>query len=418
MGSIRLVTEVPGPRSRTLSVQARESIAHPLVPGGQVFIERGEGAVVEDVDGNRFIDFIGGVGCLVVGHSHPHVVSAINEQVSRFTHTDFSISPYESYLQLAGRLSDMCGGGRKAGFFNSGAEAVENAIKVAKGATGKTGIICFENAFHGRTLMALSLTGRDVPYKAGFGPFAPEVYRAPYAAHDSEVERCLEVVSGLIQSNEIGGLIIEPIQGEGGFVPPAKGLLESLFDLCERANVVFIADEIQSGYGRTGSFLASEQSGIRPHLVVLGKSIAAGLPLSAIVGDPRFMDALVPNALGGTYVGNPVACAAALAVLDVMKDQDLVARARDIGARLEQGWGALASGGSSISSIRGLGAMIGVEFGSGDKARRVINRSLEAGVLAMTAGPKGDVIRHLMPLVISDDQLDETFDVFEAALRD
>lgn len=413
MGSIRLLTEVPGPRSRELAARSTRSVARPVVPGGEVFIERGEGTVLEDVDGNRFIDLIGGVGCLIAGHAHPKVTAAVDEQMRRSLHTDFSLIPYESYIALAERLSDLCGGERKAAFFNSGAEAVENAVKVARGATGRPGIVCFEGAFHGRTLMALTLTYREVPHKRGFGPFAPEVYRVPYPGFAGcGLADSLTALSQTLHDSSIAGVIVEPVLGEGGFIVPPPDFLREIATLCSETGTVFIADEIQSGYGRTGTFLASEQAGVRPDLILLGKSIGAGLPLSAVLGDPVWMDALEPNAIGGTYVGNPVACAAGLAVLDVIEQEDLLGRAREIGKRLVSGWTGL----PRVKEVRGLGAMVGVEFEDPSVTKAVIDQARSLGVLAMSAGPRGEVIRHLMPLVISDEELDETFDVFRTCL--
>ncbi|HLF70416.1 MAG TPA: aminotransferase class III-fold pyridoxal phosphate-dependent enzyme, partial [Actinomycetota bacterium] len=320
MGSIKITTKIPGPRSLELARRGLAAIASPLVPGGEVFAADGLGAVIEDVDGNRYLDFIGGVGCVVTGHNHPRVVDAIHGQVDAFIHTDFSILPYETYVSLAERLSAASGGDRKCGFFNSGAEAVENAVKIARGVTGRPGIICFEGAFHGRTLMGMSLTHREVPYKTGFGPFAPEIYRAPYAGFNgSTLDQAIPRIKGLFAEHSIAAVIIEPILGEGGFVPAEEGFLEALSRICAESGAALIVDEIQTGYGRTGSFIASDLVGVRPDIIILGKSIASGLPLSAVVGSAEWMDVLERNTLGGTYVGNPVACAAALAVLDVIE---------------------------------------------------------------------------------------------------
>ncbi|MEO7804030.1 MAG: aminotransferase class III-fold pyridoxal phosphate-dependent enzyme [Actinomycetota bacterium] len=419
MSSIKIVTEIPGPRSRTSSAGAATSIARPLVPGGKIFAASGEGALLTDVDGNRFIDFIGGVGCLVAGHSHPRVVKAVHDQVDAFMHTDFSLLPYQSYIDLATRLSQLCGGGRKAGFFNSGAEAVENAVKVAKAATGRSGIVCFEGAFHGRTLMAMSLTHRDVPYKDGFGPFAQQVYRAPYAGlFGASLKDSVDALTAIFAQHEIAGVIVEPVLGEGGFLPAAEGFLETIATMCNKHGSVFIADEIQSGYGRTGTFLATDRLGVRPDLITLGKSIASGLPLSAIVGDERWLDALSPNTLGGTYVGNPVACAAALAVLDVIDDERLVDRAKLIGEQLFEGWTKIAASGSVIREVRGLGAMVGVCFNDAKTTADVIAKALQRGVLSMSAGREGDVLRHLMPLVITDDQVAEALEIFGACVEE
>lgn len=394
------------------------AIPRPLTPYGKVWAARGEGAVLEDVDGNRFIDMIGGVGCLVAGHSHPKVVEGIVAQTRLFTHTDFSLIPYEGYTRLAERMSELCGGGRKVGFFNSGAEAVENAVKIARAATGRPGIICFEGAFHGRTFMSMSLTHREAPYKMGFGPFVPEVHRAPYPGFDgATLDDSLSAVEKIMSSHQVAGAIVEPVLGEGGFMPAAEGFLAGLAGLCDLNGAVLIADEIQSGYGRTGAFLASDHSGVRPGLVTLAKSIASGLPLSAVVGDPRWFDALPQNALGGTYVGNPVAQAAAHAVLDVIEGEGLLARAKAIGEALTHGWNRISEGTHLIVQVRGLGAMVGVVFRDAAVADAVIDGALQRGVIAMKAGRDGDVIRHLMPLVITDEQIEEALQVFAAAVR-
>lgn len=419
MNSIRLVTDIPGPTSRALAQRAGLSVAAPLVPYGEVFAAGGQGAILEDVDGNRFIDLIGGVGCLITGHSHPEVVDAIKHQTERFIHTDFSLIPYEPYVELAERLSALCGGDRKAGFFNSGAEAVENAVKVAKKATGRTAIICFEGAFHGRTLMAMTLTAREVPYKQGFGPFASDVHRAPYPGFgNATLASSLEEVDRLMLSEQVAGLIVEPVLGEGGFIVPPPEFLPALAKMCRDHGAMFIADEIQSGYCRTGTFLASEQVGVTPDLVVLGKSIACGLPLSAIVADPAWIDRLPSNSLGGTYVGNPVACAAALAVLNVIEQERLIERAVMIGDLLRDSWERLASQGPAIAEVRGAGAMIGVEFEDPAVSDRVVRAALKRGVMSMRAGPDGRVIRHLMPLVITEGQVSEAMAVFESSLSD
>lgn len=419
MGSIQLKTEVPGPKSRALMKRSALVQPAPLVPYGQVFAKGGSGAVLEDVDGNRFIDLIGGVGCLITGHNHPGVQAAVVEQASRFLHTDFSLVPYESYVELAERISVLCGGDRKVGFFNSGAEAVENAVKVAKRATGRQGIVCFEGAFHGRTMMAMTLTHREVPYKDGFGPFAAEVYRAPYAGFEgASLEDSLGAVETLLSESQIAGVIVEPVLGEGGFVVPPQGFLPGLFDLCERTGTLLIADEVQSGYGRTGNFLAADASGVRPHLVTLGKSIASGLPLSALVADAEPIDRLPSNSLGGTYVGNPVACAAGIAVLEAIEREGLMERAVAVGRALTTGWEKLAARLESVVEVRGMGSMVGVELSESGSAQLVAGAAVGRGLLCMAAGSQGKVIRHLMPLVITDDQIEEAFGVFEEVLED
>jgi 4-aminobutyrate aminotransferase / (S)-3-amino-2-methylpropionate transaminase / 5-aminovalerate transaminase len=418
MPSIRLVTEIPGPRSRALAEQARSWVASPVAPGDDIFAARAGGTVIEDVDGNRYLDFTGGVGCLAVGHGHPKVVEAVRRQAEHFLHTDFSVLAYESYAALAERIASATGGGRKVAFFNSGAEAVENAVKVARGASGRPAIVCFEGAFHGRTLLTMTLTAREVPVKKGFGPFAPEVYRAPYPGlHGATLEASLGAVETFLAEQAVAGVIVEPVLGEGGYVVPPPEFLQGIERLCRSAGAAFIADEIQAGYGRTGRFLASDHSGVRPDIVVLGKSIASGLPLSAVAGDPAWTDALAPHALGGTYVGNPVACAAGLAVLDVIEEEGLIERARAMGARLVEGWRKIAARTGAVRDIRALGSMVGVEFEDAATGGRVAEAARQRGVLVLTAGD-GSVIRHLMPLVTTDEQFDEAFGAFDAAVEE
>jgi 4-aminobutyrate aminotransferase/(S)-3-amino-2-methylpropionate transaminase len=420
MASIRLVTEIPGPRSRALAERGRASVAGPVAPGNDLFAARAGGAVIEDVDGNRFLDFTGGVGCLATGHCHPAVVEAVRTQAERFLHTDFSVVAYEGYVALAERIAAATGGNRKVAFFNSGAEAIENAVKIARGASGRPGVVCFQGAFHGRTLLAMTLTAREVPVKQGFGPFAPEVYRAPYPGlRGATLQESLSAVDALLGEHQVAAVVVEPVLGEGGFVIPPPGFLQGIERLCREAGTAFVADEIQAGYGRTGRFLASDHSGVRPDLVVLGKSIASGLPLSAVAGDPGWTEKLAPHALGGTYVGNPVACAAGLAVLDVIEREGLVERATVIGNRLLEGWRKIAAQSSGgVREVRGLGSMVGVELEDAALAGRIVEGARQRGVLLLTAGEDGRVVRHLLPLVTTDAQLDEAFGVFEAVVEE
>lgn len=416
--SIHLATAVPGPRSKELAARAQSSVAHPVAPSGETpFIVRGRGALVEDVDGNRLLDFIGGLGCLMVGHAHPAVVDAVAEHSRRFLHTDYAVIPYEEYQTLAELIAERFGGGRKVAFFNSGAEAVENAVKVARAMTGRPGIVCFEGAFHGRTNLALALTHREDPYKKGFGPFVPEIYRLPYpgfgGATMDDFEQAAAAVFG---EHQIAAAIVEPELGEGGYVVPPREFLPRLERIVDDHGSLLIADEIQAGYGRAGAFLASSLSGVTPDLVTLGKPIAAGLPLSAVVGPPELMDPLKFSALGGTYPGNPVALAAGIAVLSVVEEEGLIERATQIGERLTSFWQAVAGEHRGlITDIRGLGSMVGVEFADREALGRLRSAALSAGVLTVTAGAEARVLRHLMPLVMTDDQLDEAFQVFSWA---
>ncbi|HEY4938818.1 MAG TPA: aspartate aminotransferase family protein [Actinomycetota bacterium] len=418
MGSIRIVSDIPGPRSRSVTAAAPAWVARPLAPDPQsVAIARGGGAVVEDVDGNRYLDMVGGLGCLAVGHAHPRVVEAVREQAARFLHTDYSVIPYDLYHRLAEGVSRHCGGERKVAFFNSGAEAIENAVKIARAVTRRPGIVCFEGAFHGRTNLTLALTHREVPYKQGFGPFTPEIYRLPYPGFEGATMESFEKAAReLFGRHDIAAAVVEPVLGEGGFIVPPPEFLPMVKWFTKEFGALLVADEIQTGYGRTGMFLASERRAVRPDLVALGKSIASGLPLSAVAGDPDVMDALAPGTLGGTYVGNPVALAAGIAVLEIIDEGNLVDRAKRLGDLITTGWTAIATAVPGlIGDIRGLGSMVGVEFRDRETLARLRSTAMQLGVLTVTAGKEAKVLRHLMPLVITDDQLAETFAVFNEA---
>jgi 4-aminobutyrate aminotransferase / (S)-3-amino-2-methylpropionate transaminase / 5-aminovalerate transaminase len=430
VGTINIVTEIPGPKSKALGDRKAKVVADPIDLHVPVFIDEGHGASFTDVDGNTFLDFSGGLGCLVVGHSHPRIVEAVKRQAERFSHTDFSVVPYESWVELAERLVFLTGGGdRKAVFFNSGAEAVENAVKIAKSATGRSAVICFENAFHGRTLMAMSLTSRLTPYKAGFGPFAPEVYRLsfPYSyrsPHGDEAGKAaLEAIERafvtMVDPRNVAAVVVEPVQGEGGFVVPTADFLPGLQELCRRHGIVLIADEVQTGCGRTGRFLASEHWGIEPDLVILAKAMGAGYPISAVIGRADLMDAPGPSAIGGTYIGNPVACAAANAVLEVIEEEGLVERASHLGKVIRERWEEVARDVPAVGEIRGVGAMVGVEMVKDRGTRepdpelvsRLIGNAAQRGVVAVSCGIYKNVVRHLVPLVIRDEELEEGLDV-------
>ncbi|MBW3591877.1 MAG: aspartate aminotransferase family protein [Actinobacteria bacterium] len=416
-GSISVRTAVPGPRSQELAKSAAKSVAAAVLPYGTVFVTRGRGALVEDVDGNVLADFTAGLGCLTVGHSHPHVVAAIKAQAARFLHTDYSVSSYESYADLADRLAWLCGGERKVALFNSGAEAVENSVKIARYVTGKPKMVCFEGAFHGRTHMALSLTAREAPLKTGFGPFSPDIVRLPYPGYNQATMQDFEAAATeAFAADEIAAAIVEPMLGEGGFVVPPRGFLERLKRICRSHNSLLIADEIQTGYGRTGKFLASSHSTAVPDIVLLGKSIAGGLPLSAVIGHADLMDRLPEGSLGGTYIGNPLAIAAALAVLDVIEEERLTRRSADIGHRLKTFWRRQVKAGL-VDNVRGMGSMVGAQFHSPEDLKSFRARALEGGVIAVGAGTEGKVLRHLIPAVITDEHLDDCLGVFDSAIR-
>jgi 4-aminobutyrate aminotransferase/(S)-3-amino-2-methylpropionate transaminase len=435
--SIRMLTEIPGPRSRAILQRKAQVVSDPLDLHVPAVIDHAEGARFTDVDGNTLLDFSGGLGCHLVGYSHPKVVEAVRHQAARFSHTDFSVIPYEVYVELAERLVALAGiPEAKVALFNAGAEAVENAVKFARAATGRPGILCFEGAFHGRTLLAMSLTSRYKPYKSGFGPFAPEVYRLPYpypyrSAHPDEAGKlALEAIDRALQTmidpSSIAAAIVEPVQGEGGFVVPTQDFLRGLAEMCRRHGILLIADEVQSGCGRTGRFLASEHFGFEPDLVVLAKALADGYPLSAVVGRKEVMDAPGPSAIGGTYVGNPVGCAAAIAVLQVIEEEGILQRAEQVGKTLRARWEEVAQTVPQIGEVRGVGAMVGVEFvkdrdtkePDGAFVGALISDAMNDGVAAVSCGPYHNVVRHLMPLVITDEELDEGLDVLaEAATK-
>jgi len=427
--TIQMLTELPGPKSRALIERKERVVCDPIDLHVNAVIDHAEGAVITDVDGNRMIDFSSGLGCHLVGYSHPRVVDAVQTQAARFSHTDFSVVPYESYIELSERLVAKVEGDRKVALFNSGAEAVENAIKFARSATGRPAIISFEGAFHGRTLMTMSLTSRHRPYKTGFGPFAPEIYRVPfsypYRAQEPErsgteaLEALKRAFTTMVDPANVAAIIFEPQQGEGGFIVPALEFLPGVQALAREHGILTIADEIQSGCGRTGRFLASEHFGLDPDIVVLGKALGGGFPLSAVVGRREVMDAPGPSAIGGTYVGNPVACAAANAVLQIIDDEGLIERADVVGKTLRARWEELATRIPEVGEIRGLGAMIGVEMvkdrGSkepdGDYVGRLMAETQKRGLITVGCGMYHNVLRHLVPLVITDEQLDESLDV-------
>lgn len=440
MGYIKLMTEIPGPKSREVLAKHERYVARGLALGFPAAISEARGALLTDVDGNRFIDLAGGVGVLNVGHSDPEVVGAARDQLERFVHTDYTVAPYALYGELAGRLAGLVPGGEKAAFFNSGAEAVENAIKMARAHTGRKAVISFEGGFHGRTWMALALTSKTTPYKQGFLPLAGEVYRIPYAYPYrppvepgdgvSFGEACAglldNVFSSHVAADDVAALIVEPVLGEGGFVVPPNDYLPALKRRCEERGIVFIADEVQAGFGRTGKMFAVEHSGVEPDLVILAKSLAAGFPLSAVVGRAEVMDAPREGALGGTYPGNPVALASAMAVLDKLEGGDLLRRSREIGERIRARFSSLAERVDLIGDVRGLGSMVAVEFVrnrvSKEPAKGEVGEMLklaaERGVLVLSAGVEANCLRFLAPLVITDEQLDEALDVLEGCVEE
>ena len=431
--TIELKTEIPGPRSSEIGERIAAAVASPLAITFPVVAASARGATLTDVDGNTFIDFAGGVGCLNVGHGHPDVLAAAHEQLDRFVHTDFTIVPYESYATLAERLAERApiSGPVKAAFFNAGTEAVENAVKFARAFTGRPAVIGFEGGFHGRTLLSLSLTSKVHPYKAGLGPFAPEVYRVPFPHpyRGISVEDALAALerafTTVVAAETVAAIVLEPVQGEGGFIVAPPEFVAGVRKLCDTHGIVLVADEVQTGFGRTGRFFGIEHSGVEPDLICVAKSIAAGLPLSGVVGRAEIMDAPVVGGVGGTFVGNPVAQAAALAVLDVIEEEGLVERSASIGETIRARMLAWQERWPAIGDVRGLGSMLAIELvadpatrkPSKELANRVTEEALQRGLLLITCGVYGNCIRVLVPLVIEDAQLEEALGAWEEALE-
>jgi 4-aminobutyrate aminotransferase/(S)-3-amino-2-methylpropionate transaminase len=431
--AIELRTEIPGPRSREIIERKERVVADPLGLYLPIMIAEGRGATVTDVDGNSFVDFTGGVGCLNVGHAHPRVVAAVQEQAARFFHTDFTIVPYEIYVDYAERLTALApfSGPTKAAFFNAGTEAVENAVKFARGYTRRPAVIGFEGGFHGRTLLSLTLTSKTHPYKAGLGPFAPEVYRVPFpdeyrgiTGRDAlgALERSF---STQVAAETVAAIVVEPVQGEGGFIPAPQEFMDGLRAICDREGILLVVDEVQTGFGRTGRMFAIEHYGVEPDLMTVAKSIAGGLPLSGVVGKAEIMDSLWDNAVGGTYVGNPVTLAAACAVLDVFEEERLVERARRIGDTVRSRMLAWQERFEAIGDVRGIGAMLAVEYVEDREtkepapgiASRVAEEAAVRGLLLLKAGVHSNCNRVLCPLVITDAELEEGLGAWEEALE-
>ena len=412
---IELKTEIPGPRSREILERLRTSVAAPLSITFPIAAAEARGATLTDVDGNTFVDFAGGVGCLNVGHSHPHVVQAAQEQLDRFSHTDFTVVPYEVYATLSERLLRLAplGGPAKAAFFNAGTEAVENAVKFARAYTGRPAVIAFEGAFHGRTYLSLALTSKTRPYKEGLGPFAPEVYRVPF--NDAGAIR--SAFKTLVAAEDVAAIVFEPVQGEGGFIPATQEFVEGVRAICDEHGIVMVCDEVQSGFARTGRFFAIEHFGVTPDLITVAKSIAMGIPLSGVLGKSEIMDAPQEGGVGGTYVGNPVAQAAAVAVLDVIEDEGLVERSAAIGDTIRSRMLAWQERWPAIREVRGLGSMLAIELADAELASDVVQAALERGLLLLKAGVTGNAIRVLVPLVIGDAELDEALGAWEQALE-
>lgn len=435
--AIKLKTKVPGPRSLALMKERQAAVARGPFHVTPVFIARAAGATIEDVDGNRFLDFAAGISVVNVGHLNSAVVGAVREQTGKFLHAGFNVTPYENYIRLCEKLNSafqrLNSVPAKSFLANSGAEAVENAIKIARAATGRQAIICFDHAFHGRTYMAMTLTSKFKPYKYGFAPFNAEVYRAPFPyayrwPSAAVVEECFQEFLNLAQSQlsptQIAAVIFEPVLGEGGFVPMPAEFARKLRAFCDEHKIVLIADEIQTAFGRTGTLFACEQFDVAPDLLIAAKSLGGGLPVSAVTGRAEIMDAPIEGGIGGTFGGNPLACAAALAVFDSVESGELLANARRIASSLQEWLAAWKGKYELIGDIRGLGPMQGIEFVKSRKtkephpetAKALVRYAYEHGVICMTAGTYSNVLRLLMPLTITSEELQEGLAVLEAGL--
>jgi 4-aminobutyrate aminotransferase/(S)-3-amino-2-methylpropionate transaminase len=411
----------------------RNAVARGVSTIHDIVAERASGAILWDVEGREFIDFIGGIGVLNLGHSHPRIVAAVNKQLERFTHTSFQVAIYDSYVELAERLCAIAPGtfAKKAFFVSTGAEAVENAVKIARGFTKRSGVITFRHGYHGRTLLTLAMTGKVAPYKQpSFGPYPSDVYQIafPSALHGVSPEAALAELQDLfgaqIAPDRVAAIVIEPVQGEGGFVPAPPAFLRALRAIADQHGIVLVFDEIQSGFGRTSKMFASEYAGVVPDLMTVAKSLAGGLPLAGIVGRAEIMDGPEPGGLGGTYAGSPLACAAALATLDAFEEEHILERAVALGVRLREALDALAAAYPQIAEVRGLGAMLAFELsdlagaeGSGAAAtQRIVEAARERGLLLMKAG-NGNIIRILVPLVIEPAQLERALGILTESVR-
>lgn len=437
--SRKLVTELPGPKSQELTRRRLSAVSHGVGVTMPVYCARAFGGIIEDVDGNRLIDLGSGIAVTTIGNSAPRVVDAVREQVAEFTHTCFMVTPYEGYIEVAEHLNRLTPGShqKRSALFNSGAEAVENAIKIARAYTKRPAVVAFDHAYHGRTNLTMALTAKSMPYKSGFGPFAPEIYRAPlsYPYRDGLIdkewatngelaaERALTVIDKQIGAANLAAIIIEPVLGEGGFIVPAPGFLPALRSWCTDNGVVFIADEVQSGFGRTGHMFACEDEGIVPDLIVTAKGIADGLPLSAVTGSAEIMDAPHVSGLGGTYGGNPVACAAALGTIETLEMDGMLDRAKEIERLMKDRLGRMQADDDRIGDVRGRGAMIAIELVKSGTAEpdAELTKALCAGahaqgVLVLSCGTFGNILRFLPPLAISDELLHEGLDVLGEVL--
>jgi 4-aminobutyrate aminotransferase / (S)-3-amino-2-methylpropionate transaminase / 5-aminovalerate transaminase len=422
----------PNLNTATLMARRRAAIPRGLGQSHEVFISRAENAEVWDVEGRRYVDFAGGIAVLNTGHRHPAVIEAVKAQLDRYTHTCFQVLGYESYVELAERINSLAPGNfaKKTLFLTSGAEAVENAIKIARSYTLRSAIIAFTSGYHGRTLLTLGMTGKVVPYKAGFGPFPAEIFHAkfPNQLHGVSIDESMASIESIfkndVEASRVAAFIVEPVQGEGGFNVAPPEFLQRLRALCDAHGILMIADEIQTGAGRTGTWFAMEQSGVAPDLITTAKSMAGGFPISAVVGRAEVMDAPAPGGLGGTYAGSPLSCAAALAVLDVFEKENLLERSRTLGVRMTARLRTLASQHRCIADVRGLGAMVAIELckdgdvhqPDADLTKRLCSEATRRGLILLSCGTYGNVIRILVPLTASDAVVDEGLSILEASL--
>jgi 4-aminobutyrate aminotransferase/(S)-3-amino-2-methylpropionate transaminase len=437
---VKLQTSIPGPKSKELLERRKAIVPKGISNNSAAFVKRAKGALVEDVDGNTYIDFAGAIGTLNVGHTHPRVVWALQEQVSQFIHTGFNVMMYESYIELAERLAELSPGSfaKQVAFFNSGAEAVENAVKIARKYTKRQGIISFTRGFHGRTLLTMTMTSKVKPYKHGFGPFAPEVYKAPYpyvyrrpeGMNEQQyssyvIEQFEHFLISEVSPETIAAVVMEPVQGEGGFIVPDIEFVQKVKDICSQHGILFIADEIQTGFSRTGKYFAIDHFGVVPDLITISKSMGAGVPISGVIGRKEIMDVSDAGELGGTYAGSPLGCRAALAVLDIIESEKLNDRAQQLGDIVKEKMHLLRDRYEQIGDIRGLGAMCAMEIvtdkqtKSPDKAAvgKIVKEANGRGLLLLSAGIFGNVIRILMPLTITDEELNEGLQILDHSIK-
>ena len=423
----RLVTEIPGPVSRALWERRTSAVSAAVGITLPIFVRAAQGGIIEDVDGNRLIDLGAGIAVSNVGHAHPAVVEAVTRQAEQFLHTCFQVTPYEGYVAVCEALNRLTPGTheKRSVLVNSGAEAVENAVKIARGATGRPAVIAFDQAFHGRTLLGLSLTAKVMPYKRSFGPYAPEVYRAPFSypfRGSGSLTETLSWMEASVDPGQVACVVVEPIAGEGGFVVPEPGWLPGVAQWCRDHGVVFVADEVQTGFARTGDFFACEHEGVVPDLVATAKGLGGGMPISGVTGRAEIMDAVHTGGLGSTFGGNPVSCAAALAAIDVIEREGLVARAARMGDTMLDRLRAAQQATTGVGDVRGRGAMVAIELvhddgtPDADRAKRICAACHAEGVITLTAGTLGNVVRLLPPLVLDDALLDEGLDILETAI--